>query len=114
MPGLLFVIAHRPAIASVERPNPRSFDPALVARGANLARIGNCVSCQQAGGGRPYAGGYPIKTPFGTIYGSNITPHPDAGIGRWYSQPSGGWHRAVTQLDRLRGGWLRWRAPYRL
>jgi mono/diheme cytochrome c family protein len=72
--GLLLVLAHRPAIASVERPDPRSFDPALVARGANLARIGNCVSCHQAGGGRPYAGGYPIKTPFGTIYGSLTSP----------------------------------------
>lgn len=81
--GLLLVIAHRPAIASVERPDPRSFDPALIARGANLARVGNCVSCHQTGGGRPYAGGYPVKTPFGTIYGSNITPNSETGIGRW-------------------------------
>ncbi|MBB4088156.1 cytochrome c [Sphingomonas carotinifaciens] len=81
--AILLVIAHRPAIASVERPDPRSFEPALVARGANLARIGNCVSCHQSEGGRPYAGGYPINTPFGTIYGSNITPDPGTGIGRW-------------------------------
>lgn len=80
---ILLVIAHRPAIASVERPDPRSFDPTLIARGASLARIGNCVSCHQAEGGRPYAGGYPVKTPFGTIYGSNITPDPETGIGHW-------------------------------
>jgi len=77
------IIAYRPAIAEVARPDPRLFDPALVARGANLARLGNCVSCHQAASGRPYAGGYPIKTPFGTIYGSNITPDIETGIGRW-------------------------------
>jgi len=31
----------------------------------------------------PYAGGRALKTPFGTFYGPNITPHPQAGIGRW-------------------------------
>lgn len=31
----------------------------------------------------PFAGGRALKTPFGTFYGPNITPHPDAGIGRW-------------------------------
>ena len=77
------IIAYRPAIAEEARPDPRLFDTALVARGANLARLGNCVSCHQAAGGRPYAGGYPIKTPFGTIYGSNITPDSATGIGAW-------------------------------
>ena len=77
------IIAYRPAIAEEARPDPRLFDTALVARGANLARLGNCVSCHQAAGGRPYAGGYPIKTPFGTIYGSNITPDAATGIGAW-------------------------------
>ncbi len=82
--GIVFAgIAYRPAIARVTRPDPRQFDPALVARGGNLARLGNCVSCHQAAGGRPYAGGYPIKTPFGTIYGSNITPDAATGIGSW-------------------------------
>ncbi|RZL83092.1 MAG: cytochrome c, partial [Sphingomonas sp.] len=81
---LIFAIfAYRPAIAAVTRPDPRLFDPALVASGANLARLGNCVSCHQSAGGRPYAGGYPVKTPFGTIYGSNITPDPATGIGAW-------------------------------
>ena len=77
------IIAYRPAIAAVTRPDPRLFDAARVARGANLARLGNCVSCHQSAGGRPYAGGYPIKTPFGTVYGSNITPDPETGIGKW-------------------------------
>ncbi|MBS1256073.1 MAG: Fructose dehydrogenase cytochrome subunit [Deltaproteobacteria bacterium] len=29
------------------------------------------------------AGGKPIKTPFGTFYGTNITPDPETGIGKW-------------------------------
>ena len=29
------------------------------------------------------AGGRPIKTPFGTFYGTNITPDPVTGIGKW-------------------------------
>ena len=53
--GIAFAaIAYRPAIARVTRPDPRQFDPALVARGDNLARLGNCVSCHQAAGGRPW------------------------------------------------------------
>jgi len=77
------VIAYRPAIAEVARPDPHAFDAGLVQRGANLARLGNCVSCHQAAAGRPYAGGYPVKTPFGTVFGSNITPDAATGIGGW-------------------------------
>ena len=29
------------------------------------------------------AGGRPIKTPFGNIYSTNITPAPNTGIGKW-------------------------------
>lgn len=59
------------------------FDNALVAKGATLSAIGNCAVCHTAAGGKPYAGGRALKTPFGTIYGTNITPDPDTGIGRW-------------------------------
>jgi mono/diheme cytochrome c family protein len=34
-------------------------------------------------GGQPFAGGYGVNTPFGIIYGSNITPDPKTGIGLW-------------------------------
>jgi mono/diheme cytochrome c family protein len=30
-----------------------------------------------------FAGGYGVKTLFGVIYGTNITPDPQTGIGRW-------------------------------
>jgi mono/diheme cytochrome c family protein len=78
-----FAVAWRPAIATIEPPAPQSFDPALVKRGRDLATIGNCNSCHTAPGGKAFAGGLPVPTPFGTIYSSNISPDPDTGIGRW-------------------------------
>ena len=71
------------AIEPVEPADRSSFDPALIAKGAELAAIGNCAVCHTAHDGKPYAGGRPLKTPFGTIYGTNITPEPTSGIGRW-------------------------------
>lgn len=61
-------------------------DAGLVARGAYLARAGNCMACHTARGGEPYAGGRGIDTPFGTVYSSNLTPDADTGLGRW-SEP---------------------------
>ncbi len=54
-----------------------------VARGAYLARVGNCMACHTARGGEPYAGGRGINTPFGTVYSSNLTPDDITGLGRW-------------------------------
>jgi mono/diheme cytochrome c family protein len=51
--------------------------------GAYLARAGNCMGCHTARGGKEYAGGRAIATPFGSIYTSNLTPDSDTGIGRW-------------------------------
>jgi hypothetical protein len=48
-----------------------------------LAAIGNCKECRTAPEGKPYAGGLPLKTPFGTIIATNITPKAETGIGRW-------------------------------
>ena len=78
-----FAVAWRPAIEAIEPPAPQSFDPALVKRGRDLAAIGNCSDCHTVRGGKTFAGGLPVPTPFGTIYSSNITPDPDTGIGRW-------------------------------
>ncbi len=54
-----------------------------IARGAYLARAGNCMTCHTASGGAPFAGGRAIHTSFGSIYTSNITPDRDTGIGKW-------------------------------
>ena len=60
-----------------------AFDAALVKRGRDLAAIGNCNDCHTVRGGRSFAGGLPVPTPFGTIFSSNITPDAETGIGRW-------------------------------
>ncbi len=55
----------------------------LIARGAYLARAGNCMACHTQRGGEPYAGGRAIETPFGAVYTSNLTPDDQSGIGSW-------------------------------
>ena len=54
-------------------------------RGEYLAKAGGCVGChtEEKKDAAPFAGGRALKTSFGTFYGPNITPHPQAGIGRW-------------------------------
>ncbi|MFF7058715.1 cytochrome c [Achromobacter spanius] len=55
----------------------------LVERGRYLALAGNCMACHTSRGGKVLAGGTPIPTPFGTVYGPNITPDEKTGIGTW-------------------------------
>jgi mono/diheme cytochrome c family protein len=81
--GAAAALAWRPAIDPVRRPAPGNFDAALVKRGGELAAIGNCISCHTAPGGRAFAGGLAVPTPFGTIYSTNITPDEQTGIGTW-------------------------------
>jgi len=48
--------------------------PSIVARGEYLAQAGDCVACHTAAGGKLFAGGRAMPTPFGTLYTSNVTP----------------------------------------
>ena len=59
--------------------------PQQVERGRYLALAGNCAGCHTARGGAAYAGGVGIDTPFGTLYGGNLTPDVRTGIGSWSS-----------------------------
>jgi len=54
-------------------------------RGQYLAKAGGCIGChtEEKKDAVPFAGGRALKTPFGTFFGPNITPHPQAGIGKW-------------------------------
>lgn len=52
-------------------------------KGRYLVTVGDCAACHTAEGGKPFAGGRPIETPFGIIYSANITPDPETGIGAW-------------------------------
>jgi len=76
--GLLFLLAAVPCFAQGD-----------AKRGEYLAKAGGCLGCHtvEAKDAKekpvPYAGGRALKTPFGTFFGPNITPHPEAGLGRW-------------------------------
>jgi mono/diheme cytochrome c family protein len=76
----LVLLATPFAAAFAESP---SADPALANQGKYLAAVANCFSCHSKPGGLPFAGGLPFKTPFGTVYSTNITPDTRTGIGHW-------------------------------
>jgi nicotinate dehydrogenase subunit B len=61
----------------------RQYSDDTLARGKQLAALGNCVGCHTAERGAPGAGGRAIETPFGTVYSTNLTPDRDTGIGGW-------------------------------
>ena len=84
-----FALARRPSIDGIMPPASSSFAPELVARGEVLAGAGNCASCHTISGGQAYAGGVPIRTPFGVVYSTNITPEPGTGIGTWSQEAFG-------------------------
>jgi mono/diheme cytochrome c family protein len=54
-----------------------------IERGRYLAITSDCASCHTVPGGKPFAGGRPIETPFGNIVAPNITPDLETGIGAW-------------------------------
>jgi mono/diheme cytochrome c family protein len=58
-------------------------DAAEVQRGAYLAVAGDCTACHTKEGGKPFAGGLPLQSPFGAIYATNITPSKRFGIGAY-------------------------------
>jgi len=76
-------LAWRPELDPISPPARAAFPPEKIGQGARLAALGYCAQCHTAPGGKPFAGGYPLKTPFGTIFGTNITPDPETGIGSW-------------------------------
>src|SRR3954451_12606169 len=71
------------SIAPIARPDPSAYSAATIARGEQLAALGNCAVCHTASGGAFNAGGRAIETPFGTIWSTNITPDVETGIGAW-------------------------------
>jgi mono/diheme cytochrome c family protein len=55
-----------------------------IEHGRYLATLADCTACHtNHGGGKPFAGGRPIETPFGIIVSPNITPDRETGIGNW-------------------------------
>ena len=74
----------RPVPQQPPQSQPRAAaDAQLVERGRYLAIIGDCMPCHTREGGERFAGGRPLKTPFGTLLSANLTPDPDTGIGHY-------------------------------
>jgi mono/diheme cytochrome c family protein len=65
------------------------FTPQEVERGRYIATAGDCAACHNAPASAPgkegaeMAGGYPIASPLGTIFSTNITPSRSHGIGAY-------------------------------
>ena len=59
------------------------------ANGERLYNAGGCRTCHKPGPELKEidqnlpAGGFPLKTPIGTLYPPNITPDPETGLGQW-------------------------------
>ncbi|VVE65312.1 cytochrome C [Pandoraea anapnoica] len=70
-------------IAPIAAPDNTLWSMATLERGRQIALAGDCAVCHTAAKGATNAGGLALETPFGTVYSTNITPDPDAGIGRW-------------------------------
>src|SRR5690606_21758512 len=67
------------------------------------------VACHTAEGGAPYAGGFPMQSPYGVIWGTNITPDKQHGIGHYSADDL---YRALTQGERPDGTQLYPAMPY--
>ena len=54
-------------------------------RGRQVFNAASCAVCHtdKENNGEPLAGGYAMKSDFGTFYTPNITPDPETGIGNW-------------------------------
>ena len=81
----------------------------MIERGRYLAQAGDCAACHTAEGGKPYAGGRPVPTPFGTLYSTNITPDKETGLGNWSEEE---FYRAMHEGLRRDGKHLYPAFPY--
>src|SRR6478672_4661230 len=73
--------AWRSPMPGTTAPARATLDDTLLRKGSELAAIGNCAQCHTAPQGKPYAGGRAVPTPFGEVWGPNITPDPETGVG---------------------------------
>ena len=64
---------------------PLQASEAQLERGRQVFNAASCAVCHTdtENNGEPLAGGYALKTDFGTFYSPNITPDPETGIGNW-------------------------------
>jgi mono/diheme cytochrome c family protein len=60
-----------------------------ITAGHYQAILGDCGACHTKPGGKPFAGGLPLETPFGALVPPNITPDRESGIGSWTREDFG-------------------------
>ena len=77
-------------------PSVAQEESSAVERGKYIFQATGGCGCHTdyANDGAFLAGGRAIETPFGTIYGTNITPDPETGIGSWSDED---FLRAMTE-----------------
>jgi mono/diheme cytochrome c family protein len=78
--GISYVSDHNAGDADV---SAAASTPQLIARGAYLAKLGDCAACHSIPGQPAFSGGLRMATPIGAIYSTNITPDDTYGIGRF-------------------------------
>ncbi len=94
------LVAFAVAISPVRARTPDGQDFTLIEKGRYLATAADCVACHTVrNGGKPFAGGRPIETPFGNIVSPNITPDADTGIGAWTEEQFDNAVRRGTRPD---------------
>jgi nicotinate dehydrogenase subunit B len=83
MVGVAAAVLPWRSIAPIARPDASVFSAATIARGRQLAALGDCAVCHTKANGVINAGGRAIETPFGIVYSTNITPDVETGLGAW-------------------------------
>ena len=81
--NLAITVAVSAAFALAAHSRPVYAQTPHESNGAYLARAADCVACHSVPGGKPFAGGFRMGTPFGDIYSTNITPDKTTGIGTY-------------------------------
>ena len=69
------------AAVRAQNPDKQSFE--VIEHGRYMATAADCTACHTAPGGKPFAGGGALETPFGILLAPNITPDVATGTGGW-------------------------------
>jgi mono/diheme cytochrome c family protein len=78
--GALLTLVGTTAVHA-QNPDKQSFE--VIEHGRYMARAADCSACHTAPGGKLFAGGGALETPFGILLAPNITPDLATGIGGW-------------------------------
>ncbi len=78
---VIFTVSVLVAFFSESQAEPTN--AARLAHGKYVFALAGGCGCHTPKDGPVNSGGRPLKTPYGTFYGTNITPDPTHGIGSW-------------------------------